>query len=147
MPTTFRADTRAGLVTAVQAFITAQPTMLHVVYTSRPSTFSGDTPFAYVDLLGETIAHDSGTRTRTMQPSVVVVGRPTENAQQTADWDLLVDALVDHFTDYAHISPNTIWDAMTVTDDSEEVQSEQGVRTFPAVRFQFGNVSAMEGRA
>lgn len=147
MPTTFRADTRAGLVTATQAFITANPTMLYVVHTSRPSSFAGDMPFAYVDLLGEDIRHTSGTRIRTMQPSVVVVSRPSENAQQTAAWDLLVDALVDHFTDYAHISPNTIWDEMTVTDEGEEVQSEQGVRTFPAVRFRFGNVSAMEGRA
>lgn len=146
MATTFRVDTRAGIVTAVDAFIATNSTMLAVVHTSRPTRFSGDMPFAYVDLLGEEITHDSGTRTRTLQPSVVVVSRPLENAQQTAAWDLLVDALVDHFTDYAHISPNTIWDAMTVTDESEEIESEQGVRTFPAVRFRFNNVSAMEGR-
>lgn len=149
MATTFRADTRAGIVTAAQAFVTANPTLLRAVHAAKPTRYSGDIPFGYVELLSESIAHTSGTRIRTLSPSFVVVGRPLENDQSADEFDALVDLLVDHFTDYAHISPNTVWDAMTVTDESEEIQTapEGASRTYPAVRFTFGNVSAMEGRS
>lgn len=148
MATTFRADTRAGIVTAGEAFQTANPTMLLAVHSAKPTRYTGDMPFGYVELLGESIRHTSGTRIRTISPSFVVVGRPLENQQSADEWDLLVDALVDHFTDYAHMAPSTIWDEMTVTDESEEVQTApDSVRVFPVVRFTFGNVSAMEGRA
>lgn len=147
MATTFRVDTRAGIVTAAQAFATAQPTMLRSVHSARPTKYSGDIPFAYVELLTETIRYDASLRMRVIAPSLVVVGRPLENDQSTDEFDLLVDALIDHFADYAHLSPNTAWDQMSVTDESEEIQTApDSTRIYPAVRFTFGNVSAREGR-
>jgi hypothetical protein len=148
MPTTFRTDTRAGIVTAATAFSAANPTMLRAVHAAKPTRYSGDIPFGYVELLTESIAHSSGLRMRTLSPSFVVVGRPLENDQSTGEFDALVDALVDHFTTYAHISPNTVWDEMTVSDESEEIQTaDQSERIYPAVRFTFGNVLAREGRS
>ena len=148
MPTTFRTDIRAGLVTAVQAFIAANPTLLLAVHKARPTSFSGDMPFAYVDLLAESATHTAGTRERVLSPSVVVVARPLDNDTQVDGWDVLVDKLADHFTDYAQIAPNTIWDAWSVTDESEEISTApDSVRVFPAVRFTFTNVSIREGRA
>jgi len=148
MASTFRADTRAGIVTAAQAFQTANPTLLYAVHAIRPTRYSGDIPFGYVELRDERIRHTAGTRIRELAPSFVVVGRPLENTQQAGDWDTLVDALVVHFTAYAHLSPNTVWDQMTLTDESEEIQSADGSsRVYPQVRFNFGNVSAMEGRS
>jgi len=147
MATTFRADIRAGMVTAVEAFITAQPTLLLAVHKSRPTRFTGDIPFAYVDLLTETARHDSGLRDRVLSPSIVVVSRPLDNDAQVDAWDVLVDLLADHFTSYSQFAAVTIWDRWTITDESEEIQSSDGsTRTYPAVRFTFANVSISEGR-
>jgi hypothetical protein len=147
MTTTFRTDTRAGIVTAVQAFITANPTLLRAVHSEKPSRYTGDIPFAYVELLTEAIRYDSSLRMRTLSPSCVIVGRPLENGQSIDEFDALVDLLVDWFANYAHLSPNTAWDQMTITDESEEVQTTpDSTRIYPAVRFTFGNVSAREGR-
>jgi hypothetical protein len=145
--TTFRVDTRAGIATAAQAYATANPTQLRAVHPNKPTRYTGDMPFAYVELLSETMRYDSSLRTRVITPSLVVVGRPLENDQSTVEFDELVDELVDHFADYAHLSPNTAWDQMSVTDESEEVETAPGsTRIYPAVRFTFGNVTAREGR-
>ena len=148
MATTFRADVRAGLVTATQAFITANPTLLRRVFTTRPTSFNTDMPFAYIDLLAETATHTAGTRERVMAPSVVIVSRPLENEQQLAAWDVLVDALADHFTSYPQFTTSSIWDRWTLTEEGEEIQTApDSIRTFPTVRFTFDNVSLREGRS
>ena len=148
MATTFRADVRAGLVTATQAFITANPTLLRRVFTTRPTSFNTDMPFAYIDLLAETATHTAGTRERVMAPSVVIVSRPLENEQQVAAWDVLVDALADHFTSYPQFTTSSIWDRWTLTEEGEEIQTApDSIRTFPTVRFTFDNVSLREGRS
>lgn len=147
MATTFRADTRAGLYTALVAFRTAQPSRLSEVYRVRPAHYNVPMPLAWVDLLSESASHTSGTRERVLSPSVVFMGEPIENDEQVTAWDALVDLAADHFTDYAHISANTIWDRWVITDETEEVESAGQVRLFPIVRFTFQNVSIREGRS
>jgi hypothetical protein len=142
MTTTFRAATRAGLVTILQAYQTANPTMLRSVLTCRPEGFTGDYPIAFVDSVPEGIFHTQGIRGRTMTAVVAVVDAGGTNPQQVAAFDLLVDGLVDHFTDYAHISTGTIWDRMTVADYDETI----GEQLRPAVRFTFDNIYTGEGR-
>jgi hypothetical protein len=146
MPSTFRTDITSGLVTILDAFITANPTLLRRSERGRPPSVVGDLPIAWVDRRDESIVHDSGTRTRTMQPSVLVVAPITDNVETVIRFDTLVDLLVDHFTDYPHITSNTIWSAMTVEDESYS-EGEEPVRYFHAVRFSFGNVSIQEGRS
>jgi hypothetical protein len=147
MPTTFRKDVRAGMVAAVQAFVTANPTLLARVVPARPTSFTLDFPVAWIDLLSETATHTAGTRERVMAPSVVVMNRPLDNDQQVAAWDVLVDALADHFTSYPQFTPSSIWDRWTLTEDGEEIQTGDSVRVFPTVRFTFDNVSLREGRS
>jgi hypothetical protein len=78
-----------------------------------------------------------------MQPSVVVVDAGGTNVEQMDRFDDLVDALLDHLTQNPHITPNTVWDRLTVEDYAEEI----GDQVRPAVRFTFGNVSIQEGRS
>jgi hypothetical protein len=146
MPSTFRTDITAGLVTILDAFIAANPTLLRRSERARPASVVGDLPIAFVDTRPESIVHDSGTRTRTMTPSVLVVNSIGDNAETVIAFDSLVDKLVDHFTDYPHITPNTIWSSMSV-DDETYSEGEEFVRYFHAVRFSFGNVSIQEGRS
>lgn len=146
MASTFRTDITSGLVTILDAFITANPTLLRRSERGRPPSVVGDLPIAWVDRRDESIVHDSGTRTRTMQPSVLVVAPITDNVETVIRFDTLVDLLVDHFTDYPHITSNTIWSSMTVEDESYS-EGDEPVRYFHAVRFSFGNVSIQEGRS
>lgn len=142
MTTTFRTDVASGLVTILEAFKTANPTLLRSVHRARPEGFTGDYPVAFVEGRPETIAHDSGVRTRTMSPSVSVVAEMTLNDQHMTEFDALVDALLDHFTTYPHIVPVTIWDRMSVEDYDETI----GEQLRPAVRFTFANLTIQEGR-
>lgn len=147
MATTFRTDIASGLVTILTAFQTAHPTMLRSVFRARPEGFRGDYPIAFVEARPEQIFHTSGIRDRTMTPSVAVVGDGGLNAEHMAEFDALVDALLDHFTLSPHITPNTVWDRMTVEDYAEEIETDRGTMLRPAVRFTFGNISIQEGRS
>lgn len=138
MTTTFRQDIVAGLTTILNAYQVANPTLLRRVFDHRPPSDVTDLPFAYVSLRPESITHASGVRTRTMQPSVVVVDMLASNDETEGRFDVLVDALVEHFTGYPHIVNGTIWDRMTVAEEDEP--------GFMAVRFTFENVEIIEGR-
>jgi hypothetical protein len=147
MPTTFRADIRSGMYAALTAFQTAYPERLQEAFRVRPTHVNRPMPIAWVDILAESATHTAGTRERVLSPSIVFMGDPLENDAQADFWDATVDLLADHFTAYAQFAPVTIWSAWTVTDESEEVETApDSVRTFPAVRFTFSNVSIREGR-
>jgi hypothetical protein len=147
MVTTFRQDITNKLVVAIDAFISANPTLLRRSEVVRPPSVVGDLPLAFVDGRQEQIAFDSGIRERVMTPSVVVVSPMADNAETIGRHDVLVDALVDHFTAYAQLVPNTVWDRMAISDEDYTVDSADGsVRHFFATRFTFNNVSIMEGR-
>jgi hypothetical protein len=141
MATTFRTDIAAGIETVLVAFRTANPTLLLGVHRARPESFP-DLPAAYIDGRPESITHSQGVRTRTMQPSVVVVRRITNNAEAMAAFDTLVDLLVDAFTAVPQFATGTIWDQLAVADEDAPF----GDYDFAAVRFTFGDVSIMEGR-
>lgn len=142
MPTTFRTDQVTGIVAVLDGVKAAHPTLLLAAYPARPEGLP-DLPCAFVENRPETIRHDSGTRTRTMSPSVIVVRRPTDNRETMLAFDALVDILVDAFTASPQFAPNTIWSDMTVSDEDYPVGDDY---ILPAVRFTFPNVSIMEGR-
>lgn len=142
MTTTFRADARAGLYTLLTGFAAANPTMLTDVFTVRPEGFTGDYPIGFVDLLNEQVSHTSGVRTRTMTPSVVIVGEYRLNGERVAQFDVIADTFLDYCTATPHIVTGTIWDRMAVEDYDETI----GEQLRPAVRFTFGNLSIQEGR-
>lgn len=144
MTTTARRDLRSYTYALLQAFQAADTGRVAEVYKARPSHFTRPMPVAYVDILAETASHDSGMRLRVFSPSIVFVGDPDLGVDE---FDELVDEFADYLTANPHIVPNTVWDQWTVTEEGEELQSEQGPRTLPAVRFTLGNVSVREGRA
>ena len=147
MATTFRQDITAALVTAIDAFITANPTLLRRSESARPASIVGDLPIAFIDGRPEDISFDSGIRERIMTPAVVVVSPLADNIETVQRHAVLTDALVDHFTTYAQLVVNTVWDRMHVEDEDYPVTSADGdVRHFYATRFTFNNVSIMEGR-
>ena len=139
MTTTARRDLRSDGYALLAAFPGVQETSPR-----RPSHFSRPMPFAYMDILAESATHTAGTRERVFSPSFVFVFDPD---LETDTIDEVVDEFADYLTAHPHIVANTIWDAWTVTEEAEEVQSDNGsIRTFPAVRFTLGNVSIREGR-
>lgn len=142
MTTTFRVDARAGLYALLTGFQAANGTMLRSAHRVRPEGFTGDYPIGFVDLLPESIGHTQGVRTRTMTPSVVIVGEYRLNGEHVDDFDVVVDTFLDYCTAIPHIVTGTIWDRMTVEDYDETI----GEQLRPAVRFTFGNLSIQEGR-
>ncbi len=141
MPTTFRNDVSAGILSTLNTFIAAHPTLLIRAFRARPESYP-DLPCAYIENRPEVITHDSGTRTRLMNPSVVVVRKITNNAEAMAAFDVLVDLLVDAFTAVPQFASDTIWSRMSVDDEDAPF----GDYDFAAVRFTFSEVSIQEGR-
>jgi len=142
MATTFRADLVTGVTTMMTAFIAAHPTVIKRHFRSHPPSFDTDLPCTYLDLRPEAISHVAGLRERVMSPAVVAVFRLTDNHETTDAQDVAVDLLVDHFTSYPHIVTGTVWDQLTVSD--ETIPDDQS--RFAGVRFTFGNISIHEGR-
>lgn len=141
MATTFRNDIATGIYDVLVTFRTANPTLMPGLFRARPESFP-ELPAAYIDRRPERVTHSQGIRTRTMQPSVVLVRRITSNAETMAEFDTTVDLLVDAFTASPQFATGTIWDEMTVADEDAPF----GDYDFAAVRFTFGDVSIMEGR-
>lgn len=141
MSTTFRTDVAAGLYAVLSTYATANPSLLVRAFRARPASFA-DLPCAWVDSRDEDITHDSGTRTRSMRPSILVADRMTDNAETAARFDTLVDALVDAFTASPQLGTGGVWSRMTVTD--EEIAEDNA--TFMGARFTFPDISIQEGR-
>lgn len=144
MTTSFRSDIAGGLYTILTGYVAANPTLLRRAFRARPASWTTDTPCAWVETRNETVTHDSGIRTRTMTPSIVVVDRLTDNVETMDRMDDLVDSMLDYFTANPHITANTIWDQLAISDETDQLPDGSWVT---AVRFTFGNVSAREGRS
>jgi len=142
-PSTFRNDIAAGLLTILQGFAAANPTLVRSTWRTQPPSFNVDLPAAFVGVRPETAMHANGIRTRTMSPSVIFIDRLTDNNETMTRMDVLVDAAMDYFTANPHITPNTVWDTFTTTDGMFEDLS--GMKT-QGVTFTFGNISIIEGR-
>jgi len=143
MATTVRADLVAGIGTMMQAFITANPTLLLAHLRSRPPSVGGDVPFSFCDLRPEQDHYANGLRDRVFTPSVVVVDRLTDNGETMDRLDVLVDKLVDHFQLYPHIIAGSFWSDMRIEDQS----FQDGESYFAGVRFTFVDFQKSEGRS
>lgn len=95
---TFRAQLRAGCKTVLDTYKAANPTQLAHVYDARPGSYR--TPCAFVDnvILEPSIGHDSGTRSRELVARVFIVNKLVSNDQAADEQDVLVDGLVDAFS-------------------------------------------------
>jgi len=141
-----RTDIVAGFTTMMAAYIAAHPTLVTRHFRMDPES-AKDIPYTYLDLRPEAIGFEVGLRTRVISPTLILVGRPTEAGQVADTFDQTVDSLVDFIGDYGgafggHITNNSVWSRMTVTDAIEEI----GQSRFPAARFSFPDLEVSEGR-
>lgn len=138
MTTTFRADLVAGMKTMLDDYQALHGDLLRSTWRTRPPSFDVDLPAAWVGRASEQVAFRGQLRERLTGPQVFVVDRLTDNDETLHRFDTLIDGLLEHFSTYAHLVENTVWDRMTIEDDFED--------GFWLVRFTFLNVSAMDGR-
>lgn len=148
MATTFRQDITAAIVSSIDAFIAANPTLLRRSERGRPPSVMGDLPLAFVDGRNETIHFDAQTMDRVMTIAVVVVSSIGDNVETLVRHDVVTDALIDHFNAaYIHFVPNSSWTDLVINDEDYPVESADGSTAhFFATRLSF-TVSLMEGRA
>lgn len=142
MATSFRQQLRAGCLTVLNTYKTANPTLLPNIYDYPPESFT--TPCAYVEkTVNEKIEHDASTRRRVLTVNVVLVTKLMSNDQATGEQDVLVDGLVDEFTATPNAaSTTTMIQPVSVTDT--EITAGEGVRYAGAVITIEGSIQ--EGR-
>lgn len=142
MATTFRSDVVSALKGLVDTYISSNPTVLRACYASRPASFP-ETPCAYIGNRPETIRHDSGTRARTLAPTVVIVDILADNVETGTRMDDVVDALIDVFTANPHaVSGDTLIEPTGV----EDVELEAGTVVYRAAVISLGRCVIQEGR-
>lgn len=143
--TTFRRDVTNRLVDLGNDFKSANPTLVYRVYPRRPPGFTGDLPAIYVGTHNENIRHTAGLRIRTMEPQLVLVGKPTGSETEISDeMDTLVDEFLDYLTAHPHaISSNTVTSPTSVRD----VELELDDVIYPAAVITLGETIAQEGRS
>lgn len=116
---TVRTDLRAALVTMLNAFTAANPTLLKRTFPVRPASTVSDLPFAFIDLGAETTPYDNSIRTRSYAPGFVVVDALSDNAEAVARMDGTIDLLVEYMTTYppiGHLIPGSSWSSLSVTE-------------------------------
>lgn len=142
LTTTFRTDVCDGLLACLNAVVAANPTLLKRAYRARPSNITPDLPAAFIADRSESGFHDSQLRNRTMSVSVVVVREYSDNMEDAAAFDALVDILLEAFTAVPQLAVGTMWDKYTWADEEYQI----GDYLYPAVRFTFQNITDMKGR-
>lgn len=90
----WRSDVRTNGTTTLEAFQSANPTLLDRVHSARPSTV-GDTRSAWMGAIGENIRHDSGTWQRIADVEIVVARHLADNEETADDVEELADALIE----------------------------------------------------
>lgn len=143
MATTARRDFKDRIVTVLEAFSTANPSYLRRVYRARPAG-SPDVPYAYIDLVTETIPYTQGTKTRTFEGlSFVIVDKISDNAETALRMDITVDALVTWLSTRPQLDGTTgIWSTLQIADEDAPF----GDYDYFGVRFRFPDISIQEGR-
>ena len=145
---------RVSLITAMlsmlDAFIAANPTLLRRRFKVRPPSLVTDLPCAYIDLRPETISWSNGVRDRTLSPSIVFVDQLTDNGETMDRFDTLIDAFTDHLDSYPHLfltGLNNVWSNGSWADEQETLGDTQtGTAPAAAARWTFADISYKEGR-
>lgn len=144
--TGFRQAIQYGLSAVVQAFATANPTIIRSVRTVRPPSFAGSTslPVFYFGDMNESLTHTSGLRTRTFSGfSCYLVDQLGTIEDSNNRMNFAADVLADLFTlNYHAVSGASILQH-TGTNDYEETE---GTIRYPALEFTFAQTEVLEGR-
>ena len=139
-PSTARADFVAGVATMMNAYIAAHPTYVRRHYHTLPAQFQ-DLPATYHDVVSETVHHSNGLRDRVMSSAIVLVTRLTDNTETVDQQSIVIDSLLDWFTDNPHIVLGTVWEDMTIATESAGEDNQ-----FLATRFTLPDHTVKEPR-
>lgn len=147
MATTGIQDVAAGFATILTTYRTANPTLLRGVWLSRPGLF-GDLPLAWVEVGDEDILHTSGTRQRTLAPTITVVDTFADNEQTSGRLNVLQDGINDALSAGRAVMPNIVWSRAFARRTDIAVPSADGSRTtyYRSIVWTFADVTLMEGR-
>lgn len=143
--TGFRQAIQSGLLTVLQAFAAANPTILRMVMTVRPrSLTTADMPLFYLGDMNETIDTSQGHRTRTFSGFAgYYVDTMGEQIESNDRLNFAADVLADLFTDNFHAANGRSLFAHVGTNDTE---IEDNSARYPALEFLFGPTEITEGR-
>ncbi len=144
--TGFRQALSAGVITIVNLFSLANPTIVASTGIVRPGSFAAVAlPHFYIGAMSESVMTTQGTRTRTFDGfSGFLVDQYGTTYDSAERMDLAADALADLFTNNFHAASGTSMLKHVGTLDSEEVDSAN-VR-FPSLEFRFAETKVTEGR-
>lgn len=90
----WRSEVRDNYVLTLEAFKTANSSLLDRVYRSRPESLT-DTTSVFVGPIGEVISLDSGTFGRVVDCEIVCTRHLADNAETTDDLEELADAVIE----------------------------------------------------
>lgn len=104
--TGFRQAIHAGILSTLQAFQSANPTILRKVWHARPGSFNlGELPCAVLGDFTETITTMNGVRQRIFNGFTVQIVDRAPDAQEADDrMNFLVDAILDPLTAAFHMA-------------------------------------------
>lgn len=144
MPTisTFRTEVGDGLMAVFAAIAAYDADLLKEYHRARPESFT-EFPAAYIDQRPETINHDSGTRTRSMNPSIVLIDQIGDNLETSQRFDRLVDVAIEYLTLAPQLATGTIWSRASLQDESATL----GDLGYAAVRITLQNITRQDGRS
>lgn len=107
--TTFRQDVHAGLVSTLNAFRVANPTLVRKVWHARPDSYTlGELPCLVLGNLTETISTANGIRQRQFTGvTVEVVDRAPDSQEADDRMNQVIDAMLDYLTAAFHMGSAT----------------------------------------
>ncbi len=143
--TGFRQATQTGVLTLVNDFMAANPTIIRSTFSARPpSLVNVEKPCFFIGDLTEDIVHANGVRTRTLGGfSAYLVDQLGDVYWSNDRMNFAADALVDLFTGGFHaISGRSILEQIAMID----TEFAEGDARFPALEFQFARTFVTEGR-
>jgi hypothetical protein len=117
--TTWRTDLAAGLLSLVQAYATANPTLLRAVSRRRPAGVP-ETPYAYIGGRSESLNFTGQIMQRVVDVPVVILDVTPDNMENATRVDALVDALITVFKDNPHGVANALFTPRSVQDIEDD---------------------------
>ena len=139
----WRQQVSAGLLTVLNNFAAANPTLLKGIATARPKSMGNfDLPGAFIDGGDETVTYNEGVRIRHLATSVTAVTMVPDNQEAQTGMDALLDGLIDAFTAGLHAGSGA--SLVQATSIRQVDVTDLGMKTL-GYQFPFDNYVA-EGR-
>lgn len=144
--TGFRQALQSGLASVVQAFATANPTIIRAVKTVRPPSFAtGELPLFYIGDMSETISTSQGVRSRQFDgfSGFLVDDLSGDPFYSNDRMNFAADVLADLFSANVHAASGRSVFTHVGTRDAEFEEGSSHI----GLEFLFAPTEVLEGRA